>query len=129
MQKKEIRNTFMTFWISDDIIFGRFDEGITWDRDKSIQCVNDRLVLSSGKSYPILLDVRKVKSITKEAREYMSSDIALKDTSAAAVVVDSSVGRVMGNFYFALNKPKLPFRIFNTEEKAIKWLTKFKSQD
>lgn len=124
MQNNSINNSYFKCFIEDEILFAEFTEEVEWDLEKAKECIELRLKLSNGKSYPILLDARKVNSISMEARSYMSTDMAMKETLAAAVIIESRVSQVMGNFYLIINKPKLPFRLFNEKKAALKWLKK-----
>ncbi len=44
---------------------------------------------------------------------------------ASALVNDSVAIRLAGNLFTAFYKPKVPFKIFNSEEAALKWLQTF----
>ena len=45
--------------------------------------------------------------------------------TAVALVVDTPVSRVLGNFYLGLSKPHIPSRLFNDEAEALDWLKRF----
>ena len=81
--------------------------------------------LSNGNLYPLLVDVRKIKSISKEARNHFSMRNRQPGVKAIAMLVKSPVSRVIGYFFVSLNKPNVPFRLFTSEEKAMKWLEQF----
>jgi hypothetical protein len=49
----------------------------------------------------------------------------MDDTLATALIVDSPVGRIIGNFFIGMNKPGIPVKIFDSEDKAIQWLRGF----
>ncbi|MEM6522359.1 MAG: hypothetical protein AAGF85_10895 [Bacteroidota bacterium] len=87
-------------------------------------CIEDRFKYCEYEPYPVLADIRQVKSFTKEARDLL----ATKGTdllSAAAILVKSPVQRMITNFYIEVNKPKKPTRMFTDEKKALKWLSKY----
>jgi len=77
-----------------------------------------------GKSH-VLVDIRGIKSITKEARDYYSGDEAAKYTSACAILVGSPLTKVIGNFYLGINKTSFPLKIFSSEAMAVEWLRGF----
>lgn len=79
----------------------------------------------NGDRFPLLVDARKVKSISKEAREHFS--IKDRDTvvSAYAILIASPLSRMIGNFFMGINKPEVPVRLFTNENEAIQWLKKF----
>jgi hypothetical protein len=41
---------------------------------------------------------------------------------AFAILIDSSVSRVVGNFFLGINKPAVPTKLFTNEKEAVKWL-------
>ncbi len=81
--------------------------------------------LIGDSQHVILVDSRPARSITREARVYFSDPEVRKNTLAQAIVIDSGVSRVMGNFFIGLNKPVFPVKLFNTEEEAVPWLKGF----
>jgi hypothetical protein len=82
--------------------------------------------LSAGESFPLLIDSRQIRSITKEARDFFSMNNRESCVSAFAIIIDSPLSRIIGNFFMGLNKPRVPARLFTTETEALKWLKEFK---
>ena len=80
------------------------------------------LRLNKGKRLPLFVDTKKMKSFSREARKYFSGDEAANVASAAAIVVDTPVSRVLGNFYLGVSNPHLPSRLFSSENEALEWL-------
>ncbi len=80
------------------------------------------LRIRKGKSRPLLVDTKSMKSLSREARHYYASDEAAKVASAVALVVDTPVSRVLANFYLGLSNPRLPTRLFSSEDEALEWL-------
>lgn len=83
--------------------------------------------LSKGKQVLILNDFRKHPkiSVDREAREFTASQEAAQVIRAFAVLVDSPVGKVFGNFWMGFNKPSYPTRLFTNEQAAVDWLLQF----
>jgi hypothetical protein len=80
--------------------------------------------ISNGIIYPILVDLREIKSISKEARDHFSMRGRKPNVSAVAMLVRSPVSRIIGNFFIGFNKPVVPIRIFSVEKDAIDWVKK-----
>ncbi|MCE3280928.1 MAG: hypothetical protein K0S44_3119 [Bacteroidetes bacterium] len=78
--------------------------------------------LSPGNLYPLLIDSRDIKSISKEARDFFSMNNRDSNVSAFAIIIQSPLSRVIGNFFMGLNKPRVPARLFKSEKEAVKWL-------
>ncbi|MBU0665292.1 MAG: STAS/SEC14 domain-containing protein [Proteobacteria bacterium] len=81
--------------------------------------------VTKGKRLPLFVDTKKMKSMTREVRLYYASEEAAKQASAVAIIVDTPVSRVLGNFYLGLSHPRLPSRLFTSEHEALKWLKGF----
>ena len=80
--------------------------------------------LSGGKNFPILVDLRKIKSISKEARDHFSMRNRKPHVTAIAMLVSSPVSKIIGNFFLGLNKPTVPTRMFTSESDAVEWIRK-----
>ena len=78
---------------------------------------------ASGKKYPLLIKMSLIQESTTEARNFLASDD--KGATAVALYVDSVLGSFISSFFIMVNKPKIPYKIFNDETKAKKWLEQF----
>jgi hypothetical protein len=77
--------------------------------------------LSNNNKFALLVDLRGLKAITREARNYMTD--ALKGRLYAnALITDHGISKMMGNLILRFNKSDHPRRLFIDEEEAMKWL-------
>lgn len=74
---------------------------------------------------PTFMDISNIRSISKEARTYFSSNEASRRTKVMAMLIGSSVSRIIGNVYLDLDHPPYPVRLFTSKEKAFEWLRLF----
>jgi hypothetical protein len=72
---------------------------------------------------PVLVDMRAVKSQTREAREHFGSEAVAPICAAVALLVGTPVSRVLGNFFMRRSEQPVPARLFTEESKAIEWLS------
>ena len=72
--------------------------------------------------FPILIDSRGIKSISREARSFFTTNGRATNTMAFAILIDSAVSKVVGNFFLGINKPAVPTKLFVDEELALQWL-------
>ena len=79
----------------------------------------------SAKKFPLLVDSRNIKSITREARSHFSTNGRETKINCIALMVKSPLSRVIGNFFLGLNKPSVPSRLFEEESDAINWVKQF----
>ncbi len=73
----------------------------------------------------VFIDVRTVSTIDRDSRQYFVGDEAGEVTSATALLVDSPMSRVIGNFFIGLNRSEWPVRMFSGESQAMVWLEGF----
>lgn len=79
-----------------------------------------------GRTFPLLVDSRAIKSISKEARDFFSMNNRESNVVAFAIIIDSPLSKIIGNFFMGLNKPRVPARLFTRETEALEWLKEFK---
>lgn len=80
--------------------------------------------ISGDQVYPIMVDIRKIRSISKEARDHFSMRGRKPGVVAIAMLVSSPLSRIIGNFFLGLSQPVVPAKLFTDEETAIKWILK-----
>jgi hypothetical protein len=78
-----------------------------------------------NKKFPLMIDARGIKSMSREARAFFTTNGRKTNTLAFAIIIDSSVSKVVGNFFMRISKPGVPTKLFLTEEPASEWLKKF----
>jgi len=81
--------------------------------------------IRQDKKLPLLVDTKSIESFAREARQYFASDEISADATAAAILVGTPVSQVLGNFYLGLTNPRLPSRLFTSEDEALTWLKGF----
>ncbi len=76
------------------------------------------------KKYPLFIDSRNIKSMSRDARKHFSTNGRETKINCMAIMVSSPVSKVIGNFFMGLNKPAIPARLFDNENDALDWLKK-----
>lgn len=118
----ETENTIIE--IENDTLIGTFKkENVNLTIAKNV--VKDRLKGTEGKSYPILIDIRNIKSTTKTARQFLASEKGCEGITSAAIFINSSIGSMMGNFFIFFNRPLVPTKLFSNKKEAMEWLMQF----
>ena len=82
--------------------------------------------LAGSMRRPFLIDMSKVKTMSREAREFYAGSEPTKSITAVAIVTSSSVGKAVANFFLLLSTPSLPTRMFTNYEDAKEWLLRYK---
>jgi hypothetical protein len=75
--------------------------------------------LADGGSTPLLVDVREVRSVSREARKTFSNSAV---ASRIALYVDSSLSRTIANFFIGVARPDVPTKVFTDPNEAQNWL-------
>ena len=88
----------------------------------AIELIEAQTVFAAGKKRPLFIDASKLKSMSRDARNHFGQKQAAENVTALALLTNSPVSRVIGNFFMGLNKPIFPTRLFSSETDAISWL-------
>ncbi len=99
------------------------------DLEIAKKVINNRINVTNGKSYPMLILIGSITDSTKDARDFLASEYACTGIIAGAICVKSSLENMLGNLFIYMNKPKVPTKLFRDETKAKKWLSKFIKED
>ena len=80
--------------------------------------------LSQGRPALILNDFTHSPqiSVDRDARQHTASPEVANQVGAFAMLINSPVGRMFGNFWMKVNRPPFKARIFTDEQEAIAWL-------
>lgn len=125
---KEYRTT--AFWTaeSEDIVFFKYAPKLEINIEVAKEIVESRLNYTNGKPVYTLIDFSNVKSVTKEARDYMNSpEGGLKGILGGAFLSTSVVATLFVNLYLKISNPSVPAKFFTSEKDAMWWLKKIRS--
>jgi hypothetical protein len=110
-------------WIDETgIVHTRYSNGSEVSLEQAKEEVRLLNILGRGNRIPCVVDITLVKSVSREAGEYYSSEELSGVFSAVAMIVDSPMSKVMANFFLKIDGPPYPIRLFTTEEDAVGWL-------
>jgi len=115
-------------WLEDDILHCSFDPHTKVTIDIAKYMVSKRMEIAGNKLHPICGDYRNVSYLDKEARDYFSSEEGQTNLTAGALIINSSLTKVIVNFYLTLTKPRLPARMFTDLKEATSWLEQYKNK-
>lgn len=83
--------------------------------------------ITKGKPFRKLVVSGKYTQLTEDAIKYIQAENKKRAhlIIAEAIVVNSLAQRLLGNFYYRLQKPNYDIRMFTSEEKAMDWLNSY----
>lgn len=119
---------FYKFKYEGGIFFMTYKTGpITVDIAREI--VKKREELMKGEKIWALIDDANLRSIDREARDFLSSDEGIHGIEAGALLVSSPFAKHLANFFLKItvNKPKIPTRVFSDRGEALTWLKELKT--
>ena len=122
---KKIETRVFYTWLQDGICYTKVKTGSIINLDDAIENTKIVAELSGKMIHPMLVDLRTINSIDKEARDHFSMKNRKAGVSAIAMLIKSPVSRIIGNFFLGLNKPKVPTQLFTSEIKAVNWLQEY----
>ncbi|MFL5762857.1 MAG: hypothetical protein ACJ77K_02875 [Bacteroidia bacterium] len=103
------------------------DENADLDLKEVEACFRAYAEMGIGPDNKVLqiIDARGTVQMTKEARDYAAKH-GERFFIASAIISSNLSIRLMVNFFNMFYKTQIvPFRLFDTEENAMKWLSKF----
>ena len=110
----------------DGIIHALVREGAEETEASARHHADLMFALAGGLRRPILVDLRKMRSMDRGARIVYSGPQGARYAIALALLVDSPLSRIIGNFFLSLNRSRLyPTRLFTSESDALAWLFGF----
>jgi hypothetical protein len=111
-------------WLRPDgIVAMVFAPQVATDLAVARAAVEAMIQLTDGRRSPLLVDLHGSGPQDRSAR----SEFARRDdvVSAVALVVDTPLTRLLGNFFMSVNRPPYPIRLFDDEAPGIAWLQTF----
>ena len=78
-----------------------------------------------GARRPMLVDMSRVKSIDRDARERYADPKNAEVICAIALVFGNPLSRMIGNFFIGLNRAPVPMRLFASRREAVAWLRSY----
>jgi hypothetical protein len=130
MRKKEFRH--ITIWEEDqypDILFNVYSTKLDIDIDIARELIANRFEFVGERKIYALVDFTNVKSVTKEARDYMNSpEGGLNGILGGAFLSNNVVATLFINLYLKISNPTVPAKFFTSKVEALKWLTKIKEE-
>ena len=94
--------------------------------DDALENIQATKKIIGNKRYPLLIDMRSMKSISFKARMAYASDNNSMMVNSRAIVISKNLIKILGNvmMWFAKMK-KVPTKFFTSNEDAENWLIGF----
>lgn len=113
------------FWVEEGILHFIYKPNTLIDLEAARAVVKDRLRYQNGVSYPILCDLRQLKTVNKAAREYLAEHGCI-NALAVAVLIEKAYSGTLSKAFINISNPSVPTREFTTIPEALGFLNDFK---
>lgn len=128
MEKEQFRFATLSRIKDDDIISATYIPKLEINLEIAKELVQNRILFSENKPHYILIDFTNVKSVTKEARDYMNDPKGgLSGIVGGAFLSNNVVATLFVNLYLKVNQPTIPAKFFTNKIDALNWLIKIKA--
>jgi len=125
MKSLEIRAATVT--LDDGILRVQLRERVHYTLvDAKETVAAQRALVGPDDKATVLVDMRGINASDADARKHFATPEVERGNAAVALVVDSPVSKVIGNFFIGLDKPACPTKLFTSEPDAIDWLRGFR---
>ncbi|WP_276368957.1 hypothetical protein [Chryseolinea sp. H1M3-3] len=121
MNNASFENEYAKFWLEAGIVYFVYKPNTSLDLHAAKQIVADRIKFQKQVDYPVYCDIREMKKADKEARDFLAKE-GSSYTKGVAIIVDSPMTKIIGNFYLGLNKPTTPTKMFTDKREALEYL-------
>lgn len=100
---------------------------IVLTKDHLEELYQTQINLSDSKKVAMLVDMRSVKMFTREGGNYARLN-APSYILGAAMIAQTSIARMVINFFIYVMKPEFPLMVFSDFETATKWLIQLRNE-
>lgn len=115
---------FAHFWIEEGILHFVYKPNVIIDLTAAKAVVKTRLRFQNGVPYPILCDVRQLKTVSKPAREYLAEKGCF-NALALAIIIDKAYSGTLIKAFINISNPSVPTKEFITIPEALDFLNTY----
>ncbi len=112
---------YAEIWIEDGIVNVVFTHE-HYTKPMIDAAIKYRKEITKDKTYPMLSDIRKIKSSTREARQRLIAKDSIYGTNFVAILINSNFQKIMYNLFKAIFHAPTLAQLFTNKEEAVKWL-------
>lgn len=121
-ETKVVTTSFSKVWLDEDgICRVVLMPGIVVGLVEMQENLAVQIKLQRAGKKPTLVDMRKIKNPTLEARNFAAGKEYGREVSAVAILQNTVIGKILGNLFINFSKPIYPTRLFTSED-TVDWL-------
>lgn len=122
-----VKSQYSETWLNDGVVYQMISPQIfKVNLEIAKQLVEDRKQASGDfVKLPVIVFLNNATNIQNEAKKFYRTTESYENITALALVMDNYTARLVATLVFNIQKPIIPTNVFNSEQKARKWLQKF----
>ncbi len=125
MKQAEIPNVCtIQYYPEDKILLINYTQKLIVDADLVQKVVDKAMELVGDEKFKLIIDVRNVIYLTKQARE-LTATLQKDRILAFSPVLKDNIHKELFNLFLNFSKPSYPTKAFLTVEQAMKWMKSF----
>jgi hypothetical protein len=113
-------------WLSAEGIIINIGSKSSQNKEEVAAYLSHIRIAAAGKPRPYLVEISRVRSMSKELREEYDRHNMTDIVTAMALVTGSSIGNMIGNLLIGVSTPKVPTKLFTDPVKAREWLLQYR---
>jgi hypothetical protein len=122
-----IENEFVKFWHKDGLMYSAFKGPVHLGPENAKRFIDLRHIISNDQYQYWVMDLRNLKSASKETHDYIGNN-GNELLHASAIIVNTFLVKFIVEVYIRVKKPKIPVKIFNSKVNAVDWLMEIKDK-
>lgn len=120
LQQKADKITFTI--IQDYIVKIECEPGSIMNLEEGLLSTKIIAEMINNNPLPMLCDLTNVVKMSKECRDHFAGPNHAKVFTKCALIINSPISKIIGNFFLGANKPLRPTRLFTSKEDGLEWL-------
>ncbi len=123
-----LENNYCEYWIENNVVYEIFKSDLSViNLEIAKIIVRDRIKICDGVALPLYVELGEAVNLNREANKYLSTGEAMRYLTATGILVRDEFERLGASIYMKVFPPKVPTKFFTKKEKAIAWLSGYKT--
>jgi hypothetical protein len=119
--KKHHENKYAVYILTKNLIHIMYKRGEGIDLKVAQIVVRDRMMVQEGQAMPVLCDIRELRMVNKEARDFFAIEGSLL-IKALAFWIAPPVTDTISEFYLSTQRTHIPTKSFSLKSEALDYL-------
>lgn len=129
MELEHFVNEYCEMRIEEGVLLINYKPQLNITLEVAKICVEDRLKFTNGKYFPMVVFMKEMRDINKEAKTFLASETAMDGITAGAFVVENHMQRLIASVFISLyinmSVGKVPSKLFSNKGSAMAWAKQY----